>query len=234
MRNPALWKRNVQKTRRQSGKSFLSRKNKVILEKNVKAPCTNCIFHCVNIFSDEERNNIFQSFWSLSDDDKNSFYNTFFTRHYAKHRKKNSASYIKKFSYRYYLEKNQTLYRVCRTFFLNTLNIDQKRIYYNFKHLKNNLIGSPLPRKKKGKHVKFVTPPNKMSEVREHISSFPAIESHYCRANTNKKYIESSLNLSKMYNLYIQKYENPVSINVYRKVFNNEFNISFHQKKGSV
>lgn len=149
MRNPALWKRNVQKTRRQSGKSFLSRKNKVILEKNVKAPCTNCIFHCVNIFSDEERNNIFQSFWSLSDDDKNSFYNTFFTRHYAKHRKKNSASYIKKFSYRYYLEKNQTLYRVCRTFFLNTLNIDQKRIYYNFKHLKNNLIGSPLPRKKK-------------------------------------------------------------------------------------
>ena len=38
--------------------------------------------------------------------------------------------------------------------------------------------------------------------VLEHINSFPVVESHYCRAKTNKKYLGAGLNIEKMYGLY--------------------------------
>lgn len=38
--------------------------------------------------------------------------------------------------------------------------------------------------------------------VIDHINSLPAVDSHYCRAKTNKKYAEPGLNIEKMYDLY--------------------------------
>ena len=35
------------------------------------------------------------------------------------------------------------------------------------------------------------------------IKSFPLVDSHYLRAKTNKKYLESRLNIEKMYDLCI-------------------------------
>ena len=43
--------------------------------------------------------------------------------------------------------------------------------------------------------------------VLEHINSFPVFESHYCRAKTNKKYLEAELNIENMYDLYKEKWE---------------------------
>lgn len=71
--------------------------------------------------------------------------------------------------------------------------------------------------------------------IREHINSFPAIESHYCRARTNKKYLESNLNIPKMYDLYVSQEEKndkrPVKASYYRYIFCTEFNIDFHVPK---
>jgi hypothetical protein len=41
--------------------------------------------------------------------------------------------------------------------------------------------------------------------ITDHIRSFPVIESHYCRASTSKQYLEGSLNITKMYNLYLER-----------------------------
>lgn len=38
--------------------------------------------------------------------------------------------------------------------------------------------------------------------VKEHINSFPRVESHYCRKDTSKLYLPSDLNKAKMYRLY--------------------------------
>ena len=63
--------------------------------------------------------------------------------------------------------------------------------------------------------------------VRNHIKSFPVVESHYCRAKSNKQHLDGCLTLTKMYDLYKVTDENPVKENIYRKVFNEEFNLPF-------
>lgn len=71
--------------------------------------------------------------------------------------------------------------------------------------------------------------------VHDHIASFPALDSHYARARTNKKYLEATLNVSKMYSLYVefckQKEIEPVLESYYRHVFDTEFNLAFHKPK---
>ncbi|KAF0715180.1 Uncharacterized protein FWK35_00032688, partial [Aphis craccivora] len=57
------------------------------------------------------------------------------------------------------------------------------------------------------------------------------IKSHYCRATTDKQYLDSALNVTKMYDCYktlcSEENEQCLSINLYREIFNNEFNLSF-------
>ena len=80
--------------------------------------------------------------------------------------------------------------------------------------------------------------------VREHISSFPRVESHYCRAQSQKEYLEDGLNISRMYNLFVDQranacenvndtatYTETVSKQMYTNIFNESFNIAFHKSK---
>lgn len=91
---------------------------------------------------------------------------------------------------------------------------------------------------KRGKHE----PHNKttkyaMEVVRKHIESFPVVDGHYTRKDSNRKYLVADLNITRMHQLYLEqcKGEIPekdiVSQSVYRKVFNEEYNFSFHVPK---
>lgn len=91
-------------------------------------------------------------------------------------------------------------------------------------------------RDKRGTHTNrpHKTPEQVTSSVIQHIQSFPAVESHYCRKDTNKVYIDNQLNLQKMYRQYqsamIEKdAETLASLPTYRDVFNHQFNIEFHE-----
>ena len=102
---------------------------------------------------------------------------------------------------------------------------------------------SPTPPiDKRGKHAN----PNAMSDetvrrIHQHIKSFPAIESHYGRGSTSKKYLSSHLSVVKMHEMYMEAFEPEeyskleagevptpaVSYEFYRKYFNTHFNLSF-------
>ena len=83
--------------------------------------------------------------------------------------------------------------------------------------------------------------PNRMDEslkdqIREHIGSYPSQESHYSRSsNRKRKYLSEGLSIARMYRQYLEKYEPNVSNGeqpqvkeyLYRKIFNEEFNIGF-------
>lgn len=45
-------------------------------------------------------------------------------------------------------------------------------------------------------------PENLKNDVRNHITSFTVIESHYCRAHTKKKYLKKSLSIKKCSNFF--------------------------------
>ena len=66
--------------------------------------------------------------------------------------------------------------------------------------------------------------------------SFPAEQSHYCRKdNPNRKYLSADLNIKNMSELYLDKCKEdgkkPVKENVYRSVFNTEFNLELGSPK---
>lgn len=100
--------------------------------------------------------------------------------------------------------------------------------------IKKLKIGEQIGSDKRG----CSAPPNKISDmrmqsVREHIEKFPCYQSHYTRAkNPNRKYLSSDLNVTLLHKLYTEYCtENsiiPVSIDIYRRTFNNEYNLHFH------
>ena len=87
-----------------------------------------------------------------------------------------------------------------------------------------------------GKHDKHAKVRDEQKNgVISHIDSFPVIESHYCRAKKNKKYLEAGPSLQNMYDLYKEKCirENKtwVKSTYYRYIFNTCYNIDFHIPK---
>ncbi|XP_050295978.1 uncharacterized protein LOC126735906 isoform X2 [Anthonomus grandis grandis] len=117
---------------------------------------------------------------------------------------------------------------VCREFFMATLNVTDALLRSSLK------MGSStgfMEKDGRGKRA----PPNKLSDngeafIRQHILTFPSVESHYCRAFSTKKYLDPSLNLSIMHRMYketcITKNFKPVSFEKYRQIFQ-EYNLGF-------
>ena len=46
--------------------------------------------------------------------------------------------------------------------------------------------------------------PQGKDTIRAHIDKFPRIESHYARKDSKREYLESSLSLGKMFDLYVE------------------------------
>lgn len=88
--------------------------------------------------------------------------------------------------------------------------------YYYFNNIDED-TGAPKPSKLKNRARK-ATDEGKIAEVKKHINSFPVLDSHYCRASSQKKYLESHLIVARIYALYKEQTSQPVSVNVYRHV----------------
>lgn len=75
------------------------------------------------------------------------------------------------------------------------------------------------------------------NDARKHIASFPVIDSHYCRANCQRKYLEERLSISLMYKLFQREYGVDQSIldivgkQMYSRIFNEELNYGFFKPK---
>ncbi|KAJ8963998.1 hypothetical protein NQ314_005210 [Rhamnusium bicolor] len=82
----------------------------------------------------------------------------------------------------------------------------------------------------KGKYIKKAIPADTVDGVRRHIESFPHIESHYCRADRVRLYLDPCLSIEKMYRLYLESdfgKLKPVKSHKYREVFLKEYNFGF-------
>ena len=70
-----------------------------------------------------------------------------------------------------------------------------------------------------------------LARIRSHIEQFPARESHYSRShNVHKKYLDASLTVSKMHQMFIEgnpDLKNKVKYWLYYRIFTEEYNISF-------
>ncbi|CAG9829947.1 unnamed protein product [Diabrotica balteata] len=121
---------------------------------------------------------------------------------------------------------------VCKNFFFVALNISQKPVYtvHSVDHEtpKIDMRGKTGTRKISNE---------KMQAVIDHINKFNVVESPYCRHNSQKKYLEASLTIQQMYDLYLnycaENNIETVKLSMYRYILCTNFNYSFHKPKKS-
>lgn len=185
-----------------------------------------CSKKCTNIVSVERRRRFFNQFWSMG---------TFAGRCALLI---NCVSEVpKKRSYSKNPMRNRVATRkytmfgkvVCKVALLRTLQVSQKRITVALN--KQKFFDSFADCRGKNSGGANAFPVSKIVEVRAHISSFPKYISHYTRSQTNSKFLNSNLNLAKMYRLYKSDAENPVSVSFYKRIFYGDFNLRFNAPK---
>lgn len=234
---PENWKKSVRKRLRLSGQEYKSSTGKIMEEIKMRPPCKGCRFKCTTMVSEENRKQIFNSFWSLgSYESQKDFVCSSVTE-------KKTRTYLddnnkvqekrRMVSRSFTLESEGQKYSVCKKFFTATLSIGEAYINHA---LSNKTGGRFHSEEKRGKHKPHnKTCARKLQMVRDHISSFPKVDGHYIRKDSNRQFLGPELNISRMYDLYkekcIQDSHEPVSKAVYRRTFNEEFNYSFHVPK---
>lgn len=234
-RNPDSWKINIKKRLRISGQSYANGKNINVPARKVKEKdCATCRYKCNSNFPEPERQNIFDQFWSMADVSRQKDFIINHTVTTIKKRQTTQTESKRKNSIKYRLTTQGNQIRTCKDFFLKTLDITEKFARSALDGQSSINLGISPP-STHGKHA----PANKISEerknlIRNHINSFPTIESHYCRKATTRQYLGENLNISKMYDLYVSKCNNEwevsaEKISLYRHIFNTEFNLGFHQ-----
>lgn len=119
--------------------------------------------------------------------------------------------------------------RVCKNAFLKTLEINESRVKLAL-NKQTNLDTYADCRGKCSGGWNALSQEIKL-EVHLHIESFPRYVSHYCRKQTDAKFLNSNLNLAKMFDLYKTKHKSPVSFSTYKRIFYDNYNLRFKRPK---
>lgn len=226
------WTRVVQKNLRQAGNSYEDSRGKIVKKAEMRECCnTSCSKKCSTKFSEAHRRVLFNNFWTLSDEQKRFYYG----HNIIAFKKKQATSGLDSrriWSREYSFLQNNERIVVCQTFFLNTLGINKDRIDYYFKCLGKN--ANEAFSLKWGKHVKQKLSQESVQEAKRHIASFPTMESHYARNDSDKLYLQPGLTLSKMHELYLEAGNTKLCFNSYATIFRSFFKLSFVLPKKDV
>jgi len=98
--------------------------------------------------------------------------------------------------------------RVCQKIFCSTLDVKERamRKYLTSRKNQNANIGA-LPDQRGRHQAKNKTPDWKTELIKQHISMYHCVESHYCRSSSNRQYIDSTLSIQKMYDQFREFYK---------------------------
>uniref|UniRef100_A0A034WBB7 Uncharacterized protein n=1 Tax=Bactrocera dorsalis TaxID=27457 RepID=A0A034WBB7_BACDO len=173
--------------------------------------------------SESCREQIFKEFWKMCWKQKKNYVNTLIeciqTKRPRNRRIENASKRSQ--TLQYHLKANNTILRVCRTLFLNTLGISGKTV---LKWLKTPFSVSNSNKHNRGMATQSV----QQQELSMFFDSLPATESHYCRATTTKKYLLSEWqSKTKLYDFYKNNWcteheKQPLSMTVFNDIFENK------------
>lgn len=186
-------------------------------------------FKCKEKFTDEERLEYFTAYWNLNSYERQRDFICANITEGKPERIRTDEKRRKTVSMNYFFNQN----RVCQSFFLNTLDIGERTVD---RSLRSKRSGTFATTDKRGKHIPHnITPDSMVENIRKHIESFPVLEAHYTRKDTNRKFLGQDLNIRKMYSLYKEECKNKgkrhTSESKYRAIFCNEYNYSFYVPK---
>lgn len=232
-------RKEERKRKRNEGKEYVTTTSQTKSARAMRPnPCkSRCPNGCCNA-SDETRLSVFKHYWGLGNYTRQRDWLCSHVKEVEVKRRRSSNPQKRFKTYKYFLEVGETKgakVMVCKQFFLTTLDIGEKTVYYA---LANATRGASQP-DQRGRHSPAnKTPVRKTDFVKAHIESLPAVSSHYCRKESKRLYLEAELqNVSNLHKLYVEELrkrqpnEEPVSLAVYKRVFQSEYNLAFHHPK---
>ncbi len=251
IKTPQNWKRSKRKLAYNAGFEYTEQaraymKSRVLQPAQCSATKDKkaCKFLCTNHFSVQDRQTLLDSFWNLGSSERrwNSISALVNKQVPARRTGVLGSNSRRKATLIYHLRKRDgEIVRVCKDFFLRTLCISEKMVFTALE--KQDDCGNvPTACDQRGKHGMQAFRENiptieAKNTVRQHIKSFPVVESHYCRSQVagSRRYLEATLSLAKMCDLYCEKASaegfSPVKRSMYCHIFNTEFNLGFHRPK---
>lgn len=146
-----------------------------------------------------------------------------------------SSKKVRQFSKKcFFPQHNSERIQVCQNFFAKTLCICPDVIQDAI--INSDTVGCYSKEDQRGKREPInKTKAEDVHFVKNHIESFPVMSSHYTRKDTNRKYLDSSLSIRKMYKLYEDECRinnrKAVSEIKYRSIFGQDYNLSFFVPK---
>ncbi|CAG9831092.1 unnamed protein product [Diabrotica balteata] len=217
---PENWKKNVAKKRRFENKAptFMD--------------STKCRLNCSANISEERRVVLCQNFWALDFNRRKDFILSNVDSHRPIRIKSNPSGKKRPRtdSKEFYFNLDDTKLRVCKAFFTKTLCISKEVVEHAFLNKGEGKIFTGFNKRGRGP-PKNKTNIDDIERVKQHIESFPVMESHYTRISTKRKYLDCKLSINKMYSMYKKLCEHDgtsvVSSITYRRIFCNNYNYSF-------
>ena len=190
------------------------------------APCKDsCKKSCTDRITEEERNVINNSFYELDFSQRRLWFDGNISIHDVSRHSQSSANYARKHTLQYSLPVGLEKIPVCKVMFLRNLGLktDGRVTEYVKQKLKGGK-GSSMYTDARGKHP----PKNKREKltIHDHINSFhPQVSHHKLAHSPFRKYLDSDLTITSMWDDYNSKHEK-VSYQHYRRVFDS-MNIGF-------
>lgn len=155
---------------------------------------------------------IFEEFWKLGDIERQRQFILFSMESiHPKYQYKRENS-NRMCNNAFYFNVGEKKIRVCKTYFKGTLAITDRPIR-TVLHKKQKSVSGMISQDLRGKHNNHRKIDSEIKEIKKHINSIPRIESHYCRKDSKKEYIEGGKTVAELHRDYV------------------DFNISFFQPK---
>ncbi|KAK3922741.1 Death-associated inhibitor of apoptosis 2 [Frankliniella fusca] len=206
-----------------TGQSYVAPTGKVVSARKCTPSHTCNIRKCHINITPEVGQQIFDEYWQQGNHDKRVSYVAARLESGQVQRKRLREDFSnreKEISYKYYFDVNGKRIQVCRSTFLNTLG-ETDRFVRTVAENKAKSVTGITKDDSRGRHPPpHAMKPSTIEHVQNHIRSFPAYVSHYCRAQSNMLYLPSDLTVAKMHLMYLEDGNPSVSYNFYLKEFN--------------
>lgn len=146
-----------------------------------------CRLKCQENISNEERTIIFKQFWETGENQKDKWS---FIALCIELNRSEDVTRKKKNSIKYFLKVKNRKVKVCKTMFLDTLDICDSLVHTTVKKMGEDF--SISPDKRKGGHPCKASAKTEQirATIRKHIDKLPRLPSHYSRETSNKDYLD--------------------------------------------
>lgn len=198
------------KAHRNSGKAYISLKGRSVPDRERRQVHACVRRKCHLVIDDDVADTLFTEYWNQGSYNKRVAYVSSRTDYSAteRTRKRNQDSRkSKSVSYKYFFEVEGVRHQVCKDTFLNVLGETDAFLRRCASKKQSSVSGITRDDTRGRARPKHALPIATKEAILKHIKSFPAYVSHYCRSQTKQKYLASTLNVQKMYNLFVS--ENP-------------------------